>query len=100
MDLLKPPLLLSDDAVKELRYLKLEEGDNPNVRSAVTSNILNCETKEVKSITFHTFRLKKARGEVIDDIIIPDEDISYFGWDHYGPKTSFGMVFKEVCKTR
>ena len=27
-------------------YLKLEEGDDPNVKSVITFNILNCETKE------------------------------------------------------
>ena len=81
-------------------YLKLEEGDNPNVKSTITSNILNCETSEYKSVTFTSFNLNKGRGEIQNDVIIPDEDMSYFAWDYYGEKTSFGRIFKEVCKTK
>ena len=81
-------------------YLKLEEGDDPNVKSTITSNILNCETREVKTVTFTSFSSNKGRGEINDDVIIPDEDISYFDWKYFGEKTSFGIVFKEVCKTK
>ena len=81
-------------------YLKLEEGDDPNVKSTITFNILNCETREFKSVNFTSFNLNKGRGEVNDDVIIPDEDISYFAWKYFGEKTSFGRVFKEVCKTK
>ena len=81
-------------------YLILEEGDNPNVKSTITSNILNCETSEFKSVTFTSFNSNKGRGEIGSDVIIPDEDMSYFDWDYFGEKTSFGMVFKEVCKTK
>ena len=81
-------------------YLKLEEGDNPNVKSSITSNILNCETSEVKSVTLTSFNLNKGRGEIEYDFIIPDENISYFAWEYFGEKTSFGAVFKEVCKTK
>ena len=81
-------------------YLKLEEGDSPNVKSTITSNILNCETSEFKSVTLTSFNLNKGRGEIEIDVIIPDEDISYFAWEYFGEKTSFGAVFKEVCKTK
>ena len=81
-------------------YLKLEEGDDPNVKSVITFNILNCETKEFKSLNFTSFNLNKGRGEIEIDVIIPDEDISYFDWKYFGEKTSFGVVFKEVCKTK
>ena len=81
-------------------YLKLEEGDNPNVKSTITSNILNCETSEFKSVTLTSFNLNKGRGEIEIDVIIPDEDISYFDWNYFDEKTSFGVVFKEVCKTK
>ena len=81
-------------------YLKLEEGDDPNVKSNITSNILNCETSEFKNVTLTSFNLNKGRGEIDVDVIIPDEDISYFDWKYFGEKTSFGIVFKEVCKTK
>ena len=81
-------------------YLILEEGDDPNVKSNITFNILNCETKEFKGLNFTSFNLNKGRGEIIDDVIIPDEDISYFAWKYFGETTAFGRVFKEVCKTK
>tara|TARA_B100002003_G_scaffold185478_1_gene173856 strand:+ start:83 stop:505 length:423 start_codon:yes stop_codon:yes gene_type:complete len=81
-------------------YLKLEESDNPNIKSNITFNILNCETREIKSVTFTSFNLNKGRGEIDVDVIIPDEDISYFDWKYFGEKTSVGRVFKEVCKTK
>ena len=81
-------------------YLKLEEGDNPNVKSNITFEILNCETSEVKSVTHTSFNLNKARGKINIDVIIPDEDISYFDWKYFGENTSFGRIFKAVCKTK
>ena len=81
-------------------YLKLEEGDNPNVKSNITFNILNCETKEFKNLNFTSFNSNKGRGEIEIDVIVPDEMISYFSWKYFGEKTSFGAVFKKVCKTK
>ena len=81
-------------------YLILEEGDDPNVKSNITFNILNCETKEFKHLNFTSFNLNKGRGEIIDDVIVPDEDTSYFDWKYFGENTSFGRVFKAVCKTK
>ena len=79
-------------------YLILEESDDPNIKSNITFNILNCKTNEFKSVTHTSFTLNKARGEIDMDVIIPDLDMSYFEWDFFGEKTSFGMVFKKVCK--
>ena len=81
-------------------YLKLEEGDDPNIKSVISSNILNCETNEYKLVIFTSFNLNKGRGEIIDDVIVPDEDTSYFDWKYFGENTSFGRVFKAVCKTK
>ena len=81
-------------------YLKLEEGDNPNIKSNITYNILNCETMETKKVTFTSFNLNKGRGEIDIDIIIPDTDMSYFNWNYYDDTTSFGMVFESVCKIK
>ena len=81
-------------------YIKLEEGDDPNIKSVISSNILNCETNEYKLVIFTSFNLNKGRGEIIDDVIVPDEDISYFDWQYFDEKTSFGVIFKEVCKTK
>ena len=42
-------------------YLKLEEGDDPNVKSNITSNILNCETSELKNVTLTSFNLNNVK---------------------------------------
>ena len=79
-------------------YIKLEQGDDPNVRSNISFNILNCKTNEFKMVTHTSFSLNKARGRIDMDEIIPDWDISYFDWRYYSDDTSFGMVFSKVCK--
>ena len=79
-------------------YLKHEENDDPNVNSVITSNILNCKTSEVKTVTYTSFNSNKARGSINTEIIIPDEDINYFDWNYYSEETSLGMVIQEVCK--
>tara|TARA_Y100000996_G_scaffold254400_1_gene200116 strand:- start:66 stop:506 length:441 start_codon:yes stop_codon:yes gene_type:complete len=79
-------------------YIKLEQGDDPNIRSNITFNILNCKTNEFKMVTHTSFTLNKAKGRIDMDEIIPDFDISYFEWQYFNEDTSFGMVFKKVCK--
>ena len=79
-------------------YLKHEENDDPNVNSVITSNILNCKTSEVKTVTYASFNSNRARGNINTEIIIPDEDINYFDWNYYSEETSLGMVIQEVCK--
>ena len=81
-------------------YLILEEGDSPDVKSAITFNILNCESNEFKHLNFTSFNLNKGRGKIIDDIILPDEFMNYFEWKYYGEETSYGRIFKVVCKTK
>ncbi len=79
-------------------YLKHEENDDPNVNSVITSNILNCKTSEVKTVTYTSFNSNRARGGINTEIIIPDEDINYFDWNYYDEDTSLGMVIQEICK--
>ena len=79
-------------------YLKHEENDDPNVNSVITSNILNCKTSEVKTVTYASFNSNRARGNINTEIIIPDEDINYFDWNYYDEDTSLGMVIQEICK--
>tara|TARA_Y100000996_G_scaffold318023_1_gene254171 strand:- start:126 stop:566 length:441 start_codon:yes stop_codon:yes gene_type:complete len=79
-------------------YIRLEQDDDPNIRSNITFNILNCKTNEFKMVTHTSFTSNKAKGRIDMDEIIPDFDISYFDWQYFNEDTSFGMVFKEVCK--
>ena len=81
-------------------YLKHEENDDPNVNSVITSNILNCKTSEVKTVTYTSFKSNRGRGGIYTEIIIPDEDINYFDWNYYDEDTSLGMVIQEICKIK
>ena len=41
------------------------------------------------------------RGDIDWDIILPEQDISFFEWKKYDTKkTSHGMILKEVCRIR
>ena len=79
-------------------YLKLTPDDDPNIRSNITYNILNCKNKEYKMISYTSFSGNKARGAVDIDIIVPEIYIESFQWRHYGEGTSFGEIFKVVCR--
>ncbi|MDB9831783.1 hypothetical protein OAC19_01725 [Candidatus Pelagibacter sp.] len=79
-------------------YLILDKGDDPNVKSNITFNILNCKTNEFRSVTHTSFALNKARGKIDLDFIVPDLDISYFDWTYFEEKTAMGLIFKKVCK--
>ena len=79
-------------------YLKHEKDDDPNVNSVITSNILNCKTSEIKTVTYASFDSSRGKGSLNTEIIIPDEDINYFNWNYYSEETSLGMVIQEVCK--
>ena len=79
-------------------YIRLYQDDDPNIRSNITFNILNCKTNEFKMVTHTSFTLNKAKGRIDMDEIIPDFDISYFDWQYFSDETSFGMVFSKVCK--
>ena len=50
-------------------YLKHEENDDPNVNSVITSNILNCKTSEVKTVTYTSFNSNRARGIINTEMI-------------------------------
>ena len=76
----------------------IDGGANIGFYSVITSNILNCETSEVKTVTYSSFDSNRGRGNINTEIIIPDEDINYFDWNYYSEDTSLGMVIKEVCK--
>ena len=78
-------------------YLKIEKGDDPNIRSVKSLIIMNCERYEMKIVTFSAYTKNMAKGRLYDDFIIPDLDIDSFAWDYYGPDTLFGGVMEEIC---
>ena len=61
----------------------------------------NCNTSEVKMITFTIYDAPMARGNVIYDFIEPEETPEKFLWEYYDPKESlYGEMLEEICKIR
>ena len=68
-------------------------------KSVITYMMVNCSTYESRPITFTSFTENMAKGEIDLDIIVPEEDISYFEWKKWHTKnTSHGFTLEKVCK--
>ena len=79
-------------------YVKLDEGDNPNIHSVQSFNILNCASFETKVLNFIAFKENMAKGPIVMEFIIPDEDIDTFEWVYFDLSTAFGGVIDQICK--
>ena len=76
----------------------LDSTDDPE-KSVITYIMVNCSTYESRPITFTSFTENMAKGEIDLDIIVPEEDISYFEWKKWHTKnTSHGFTLEKVCK--
>ena len=72
--------------------------DDPE-KSVITYIMVNCSTYESRPITFTSFTENMAKGEIDLDIIVPEEDISYFEWTKFDPEeTIHGLALQIVCK--
>ena len=69
--------------------------------SSISHNMANCDTNEVKIITFTIYDAPMARGNVLLNWVSPEEDPDEFVWEYYHPKdTIFGEMVDEICKIR
>ena len=74
------------------------QSDDPE-KSVITYIMVNCSTYESRPITFTSFTENMAKGEIDLDIIVPEENISYFEWKKWHTKnTSHGFTLEKVCK--
>ena len=68
-------------------------------KSVITYMMVNCSTYESRPITFTGFSENMGKGEIEMDIVVPEEDISYFEWTKWDTKkTIHGLMLTKVCK--
>ena len=68
-------------------------------KSVITYMMVNCSTYESRPITFTGFSENMGKGEIEMDVVVPEEDISYFEWRKCDTKkTIHGIMLAKVCK--
>ena len=68
-------------------------------KSVITYMMVNCSTYESRPITFTGFSENMGKGEIEMDVVVPEEDISYFKWKKWDTKeTIHGIMLAKVCK--
>ena len=68
-------------------------------KSVITYMMVNCSTYESRPITFTGFSENMGKGEIEMDVVVPEEDISYFEWRKWDTKkTIHGIMLAKVCK--
>ena len=68
-------------------------------KSVITYMMVNCSTYESRPITFTGFSENMGKGEIEMDVVVPEEDISYFEWTKWDTKkTIHGIMLAKVCK--
>ena len=76
----------------------LNPSEDPE-KSVITYMMVNCSTYESRPITFTTFSENMGKGEIEMDVVVPEEDISYFEWTKWDTKeTIHGLMLTKVCK--
>ena len=74
------------------------QSDDPD-KSVITYIMVNCSTYESRPITFTGFSENMGKGEIEMDVVVPEEDISYFEWTKWDTKkTIHGLMLTKVCK--
>ena len=74
------------------------QSDDPE-KSVITYIMVNCSTYESRPITFTGFSENMGKGEIEMDVVVPEEDISYFEWTKWDTKkTIHGIMLAKVCK--
>tara|TARA_B100000029_G_C17540322_1_gene946430 strand:- start:101 stop:532 length:432 start_codon:yes stop_codon:yes gene_type:complete len=81
-------------------YLISDPDDGPE-KSVVNHFIVNCNSYELKTITFTSYLQHMGRGEVSLDFILPEAEVDEFKWHKFDPKKhAFGYLIDEVCNSR
>ena len=76
-------------------YLKNIEND---IHSIIVHNIVNCDTYELKIVSYADFKRPMARGMVDLEMIVPEQDIELFKWNYFDKNSSAGgPIITEVC---
>ena len=74
--------------------------DDDEIKSAITHNMVKCDTFENKYISFTSFTEHKGKGNINLDAIVPEEAPDMFVWNKFSKDSTQGAVLEEVCKIK
>ena len=76
--------------------------ENPDEeKSVVTHVIANCDTYEMKFVSLAAYERNMARGNLLSQFIVADEQPDAFKWAYFDPKrTNQGYIINKACKRR
>lgn len=78
-----------------LNYKKKQDN---NILSLITHNMVNCETSELKVISYTDFKDNMGKGSPDFEMIVPEIETESFQWTYYDTNTTIqGQVIKSVC---
>ena len=78
-----------------LNYKKKQDN---NILSLITHNMVNCETSELKLISYTDFKDNLGKGSSDFEMIVPEDEPESFKWIYYDTNTTIqGKVIKSVC---
>jgi len=78
-----------------LNYKKKQDN---NILSLITHNMVNCETSEIKVISYTDFKDNMGKGSSDFEMIVPENEPESFKWIYYDINTTIqGQVIKSVC---
>ena len=76
--------------------------ENPDEeKSVISHNIANCDTYEMKFVSLAAYERNMARGNLLSQFIVPDEQPEAFEWSYMDPKkTNQGFIINKICNSR
>ena len=75
--------------------------DYDDDKSVITHSMVNCDTYEMRWITYTGYSGHMGRGKMNFESIVPESDITYFKWEYFDPETTVqGLITEKVCDTR
>ena len=77
---------------------KLED-INDGIYSVITHNMANCDTYELRVISYSDYKKPMGKGSADLEMIIPEVNLKMFDWRYFDRNKSIqGAVLDKVCK--
>lgn len=80
------------------QLLNYKKKQDDNILSLITHNMVNCETSELKVISYADFKDNMGKGSPDFEMIVPEVETESFQWTYYDTNTTIqGQIIKRVC---
>jgi len=74
--------------------------ENEDINSVVSFNMANCKNYEMRVIIFLSYSGKMSKGNIVDELILPEASMEHFVWNKFPDNSIQRSVVKEVCKIK